>query len=241
MYRSVVLLSLLGAVSLEAQQAVAFTNVTVVPMDRERTLADQTVIIQNGRITTIGPSASTSVPQGVRTVDARGKFLMPGLAEMHAHVPGGNAPDDYVQRVLTLYLANGLTTIRSMLGHPRHLDMRAKAAKHEIFSPTIYTTGPSFNGNTANTIEAGIRMVNEQKQAGYDLLKIHPGIPRAVYDSIAATAHRVGIPFAGHVPADVGIVRALESRQATIDHVDGYIEALVPEEHREHAGQSVWF
>jgi imidazolonepropionase-like amidohydrolase len=241
MFRPLLVFSLLGAVPLAAQQAVAFTNVTVIPMDRERTLADQTVIVRDGRIATIGPSSSTQVPNGVRAVDARGKFLMPGLAEMHAHVPGGNAPDEYMQRVLTLYLVNGLTTIRSMLGHPRHLELRAKAEKHEVFSPTVYTTGPSFNGQTAQTVEAGVRMVNEQKQAGYDLLKIHPGIPRVVYDSIAATAHRVGIPFAGHVPADVGVVRALEARQATIDHVDGYIEALVADDKRANAGQSVWF
>jgi imidazolonepropionase-like amidohydrolase len=96
----------------------------------------------------------------------------------------------------------------------------------EIVAPTMYLSGPSFNGQTAATPEAASTRVTEQKKAGYDLLKIHPGVPRTAFDALAATADKVGIRFAGHVPADVGLRRALEAKFSTIDHLDGYIEAL---------------
>ena len=209
----------------QQSDVVAFTNVTVIPMDRERTLSGQTVIVRGDRIAEIGPANRVRVPDGATRIDGTGKFLMPGLAEMHAHIPGPNNPD-FQQRVLLMYLAGGVTTIRGMLGNPQHLTLRDQAARREIWSPTIFTSGPSLNGNSAPTPEVARRMVEEQKTAGYDLLKIHPGLSRATFDTMAATAQRVGIPFAGHVPVDVGIERALEARYASVDHLDGYVEWL---------------
>ncbi len=220
-----------------AGQVVAFTSVNVVPMDRETVLPDQTVVVRDGRVADIGPAARVSVPKDAVRVDGRGKFLMPALAEMHAHVPGGNASDEQIERVLFLYAANGIGTIRGMLGHPRHLALRERIAKGELWAPRLYTSGPSFNGNTARTIDVATAMVREQKAAGYDFLKIHPGVPRPVMDAVAAAAAEVGLFFAGHVPADVGLTRALELRQRTIDHLDGYIEAIA----RDGAPASQWF
>ncbi len=222
-------------------QTIAFTHATVIPMDRERSLSDHTILVRGDRIVEVGPSARVQIPSGATEVNAQGKFIIPGLAEMHAHVPGGQAINEFSTRVLALYVLNGVTTVRGMLGSPLHLQLRGTTASGEIFGPTIYTTGPSFNGNTAPTPEAGMQMVRDQKAAGYDLLKIHPGIPRAAYDSIAATATRLGIPFAGHVPADVGVRRAIEVKQITIDHLDGYLEAMVAADKRASAPASAWF
>jgi imidazolonepropionase-like amidohydrolase len=210
-----------------ADSVVAFVDVTVIPMDRERTIPRQTVVVRGGRIVAMGPSGRIKVPRGGVRVDGRGKFLIPGLAEMHAHIPGGETPDSVVERTLFLYVSGGITTIRGMLGHPRHLDLRARAARNELLSPTIYTSGPSLNGNSVPTPGAAARIVAEQKAAGYDFLKIHPGIGGEVFDTLAATAKRVGIRFAGHVPLEVGLARALETGYATIDHLDGYAEAMV--------------
>ena len=219
---------LLSALPLERPDSVVtFVDVTVIPMDRERTIPRQTVVVRGGRIVAIGPSNQVKVPAGGLRVDGRGKFLIPGLAEMHAHIPGGDTPDSLVERTLFLYVAGGITTIRGMLGHPRHLDLRARAARNELLSPTIYTSGPSLNGNSVPTPGAAARIVAEQKAAGYDFLKIHPGITGEVFDTLAATAKRVGIRFAGHVPLQVGLARALETGYATIDHLDGYVEAMV--------------
>jgi hypothetical protein len=136
-------------------------------------------------------------------------------------------PDSVVERTLFLYVAGGITTIRGMLGDPRHLALRTRASKNQLISPTIYTSGPSLNGNSATTPESAARIVTDQKAAGYDFLKIHPGLKREVFDTLAATAQRVGIRFAGHVPLQVGLARALDTRYATIDHLDGYVEAMV--------------
>ena len=210
-----------------ADSVVAFVGVTVIPMDRERTLPGQTVVVRGERIVAIGPSGRIKVPAGGRKINGRGKFLMPGLAEMHAHIPGGDTPDSLVERTLFMYVSRGITTIRGMLGHPRHLDLRARAASGGLLSPTIYTSGPSLNGNSVPTPGAASRVVGEQKAAGYDFLKIHPGINGEVFDTLAATAQRLGIRFAGHVPLQVGLERALETHYATIDHLDGYVEAMV--------------
>jgi imidazolonepropionase-like amidohydrolase len=210
-------------------------------MDRERSLPHRTVLVRGDRILAIGPTDQVRVAAGGLRVDGRGKFLIPGLAEMHAHIPGEPASNSVVERTLFLYVAGGITTIRGMLGHPRHLELRARAARGEIISPTIYTSGPSFNGNSVPTPESAARMVAEQKAAGYDFLKIHPGVKREVFDALAATAHRVGISFAGHVPLEVGLSRALEARYATIDHLDGYIEAMVREESPVSSAESKFF
>ena len=179
--------------------ATAFIGVNVLPMDKEALLSDQTVIVTDGKIASIAPSSAAQVPAGAVRIDGKGKFLMPGLGELHAHIPGGNAPDADVERTLFLYVANGVTTIRGMLGHPRHLVYRERVAKGDVLGPRIYTSGPSFNGNTAKTPDAAAAMVIEQQKAAYDLLKIHPGVPRDAFDAMAAKAGELKMPFAGHV------------------------------------------
>jgi imidazolonepropionase-like amidohydrolase len=206
---------------------VAFMDVTVIPMDRERTVPGQTVVVRGDKIVAMGRADRVKVPAGALRIDGKGKFLIPGLAEMHAHIPGGQAPDSVVERTLFLYVSGGITTIRGMLGHARHLELRDRAARGTLISPTIYTSGPSFNGNSVSSPEMASRMVTEQKAAGYDFLKIHPGLTREEFDAMASTAQRAGIKFAGHVPLEVGLPRALQARYASIDHLDGYVEAML--------------
>ncbi len=211
------------------QPTYAIVNVSVIPMDRERVLSGQTVVVQGDKIIAMGPAGSTQVPAGAVRIEGGGKYLIPGLAEMHGHIPPGQAvADTTIERILALFALNGVTTVRGMLGDPRHLPFRDKAARGEILSPTIYTSGPSLNGNSIKTGRDAIDSVTKYAQAGYDLLKIHPGIKRGVFDTVAATAKSVGIRFAGHVPLDIGIERAIELGYWTVDHFDGYIEGMVP-------------
>lgn len=205
---------------------IAFTHVTVVPMDSERVVENQTVIVEGDRIVAVGDADDVKVPEGAVVIDGSGKFLMPGLAEMHGHIPPPNAPAAFTESVLFLYVANGITTVRGMLGWPNQLDLRAKANKGEIVAPTLYLAGPSFNGNSINSPEEAVAKVEEQKEEGWDLLKVHPGLTVAEYDAMARTANDLGIRFGGHVPADVGLLHALEMNQETFDHLDGYVEYL---------------
>lgn len=206
--------------------AYAFVGVNVIPMDTERVLENQTVIVIDQRIVRIGPADEVEVPDGATSIDGSGLYLMPGLAEMHAHIPSSRAPEDYLKNTLFLYVANGITTIRGMLGEPSHLELRAQSAADEILAPRIYTSGPSLNGSSVGSTEQADQMVRDQKAAGYDFLKLHPGLSRADFDAIVAAADEVGIPFGGHISLDVGLARTLAAGQATIDHMDGYVEAL---------------
>src|SRR5690606_17660036 len=198
-------------------------------------LPAQTVVVRGERIATIGPAASVATPPGARVIDGGGRYLVPGLAEMHAHVPGG-ADARYLEEVLFLYVANGVTTARGMLGEPSHLALRERIQRHEVLGPRLYTAGPSLNNQSATSPEATARMVREQAAAGYDFIKVHPGPSRAAYDAAVAAALASSTRLAGHVPAEVGLQHALEAGQATIDHLDGYVEALTPPAQRSNPG-----
>lgn len=217
----------LGASTAAQNAPIAITNVTVLPMDGERTLADQTVIVEGGRIRAVGPSARTAVPAGATRIDGRGKFLMPGLAEMHAHVPPGNPTDEQLADIMFLYIANGVTTIRGMLGAPYQIELKAKLASGAMLGPRFFPAAPSLNGNSAPNPAAGVALVRSARETGYDLMKIHPGVSRETWDAATAEMRSIGMTFGGHVPMAVGVVHAIQSGIATIDHVDGYLEASV--------------
>jgi N-acyl-D-aspartate/D-glutamate deacylase len=222
-----------------ADSVVAFVDVTVVPMDRERTLPAHTVIVRGDRIVAMGPSRSTPVPRGARRVTGAGRYLMPGLAEMHAHVPGGGTSPETIRDLMFLYVANGVTTIRGMLGAPSQLELRAQLARGEVLGPTLYVGAPSLNGTSAPDAATAERLIRAHKAAGYDLLKLHPGLTVPAWDAIVRTGQEVGITYAGHVSAEVGLERALAGRQSTVDHLDGYLEGMAADsvQARVRAGQ----
>ena len=170
-------IAVLGLAPAAFGQTVVFENVNVIPMDRERVLERQTVVVRDGRITQIGPVAGTTAPAGATRVDGSGKYLMPGLAEMHGHLTANYLPDAAKADVLYLYVANGVTTVRAMLGNPEAITTRDAIAKGTLLGPKLYVAGPALNGKVAPTTADGERLVREQKQAGYDLLKILGGMP----------------------------------------------------------------
>ncbi len=203
-----------------------FTHVNVIPMNKEMIIPDQMVTIRDGRIISIKPTTKKKISSDNKVIDCTGKFLIPGLAEMHAHIPpvGDIEP---MKTVLKLFLANGVTTIRGMLGHPLHIELRDKVKDGSIMGPRIYTSGPSFSGKSVASPEQAAAMVIQQKHLGYDFLKLHPGLSKEIFLAIVKTAREEEIPFAGHVSADVGVWLAISSGYATIDHMDGFIEAMV--------------
>ena len=210
----------------QSPQTVAFTNVTVLPMDSNRVLANHTVLVAKDRITAVGPSKSVRAPEGALIVDGQGKYLMPGIAEMHGHIPPPTAPREFIDNVLFLYVAAGVTTVRGMQGAPGQLELREASKRGDIVAPNLYLAGPQFSGNSVTTPEEAVARVRQQKSEGWDLLKVQAGLTRPVYDAMAATAKEVGIRFGGHIPANVGVAHALEMGQETVDHIDGYAEEL---------------
>ncbi|CAN5648944.1 amidohydrolase family protein [soil metagenome] len=202
----------------------AFTNVNVVPMDSERVIADQTVVVRDGSITAVGPAATTAVPAGATTIDGTGRYLMPGLAEMHGHIPGANA--SLAEDVLFMYVAAGATTVRGMQGHPAQLELRESVRAGDIVGPRLDLAAPPLSGNIdAATAEQRVR---DAKAAGFDLLKVHEGLSADAYAAIARTARELDMPWGGHVSVHVGVPGALAARQSTIDHIDDYLDAMQP-------------
>ena len=212
---------------IEKDREVVFKSVNIVPMDRESIIQNQSVVVKNGKIQSIGASKKIKYNKNALVINAKGKYLMPGLAEMHAHVP---PIDDLepMKEVLLLFAANGITTIRGMLGHPKHLELRKMINSSEIISPRFFTSGPSLSGQSVQTQEQAIQVVKDEKQAGYDFLKIHPGLSKDNFDAMVRTANEQNIPFAGHVSFEVGVWKAIEAKQQTIDHMDAFVEGLTP-------------
>ncbi len=217
-----------------AVEPVAFINVNVVPMSSDTIIAEQTVVIRDGLIDTIGPVDAIPIPEDAKVVDGTDRFLMPGLAEMHAHVPQAGSPE--LDRYFALYVANGVTTIRGMLGHESHLRLRRNLETGVVFGPRLATSGPSLNGRTVSGPEDARRQVTAQHAAGYDFIKIHPGLKATEFDALADAANGLDMPFAGHVTVAAGVSRILEKGQATIDHLDGYFAALLPPGSHGHGG-----
>ena len=172
----------------------------------------------------ITPAENTTLPENAVRIEGKGKFLMPGLGEMHGHNPPLGSPEEFVETVYFLFVANGVTTVRSMLGWPGQLELREKVKRGELPGPTLYLAGPSFSGASIQSAAQAEARVREQKAEGWDLLKVHPGLKRDHYDAMARTAKEVGMRFGGHIPADVGLVHAIQQGQETVDHLDGYIE-----------------
>lgn len=210
----------------------AFVGVTVVPMESDRALAGQTVIVRGDRIVAMGASRSVNVPAGAVRVDGRGRYLMPGLIDMHAHLAQGTgAIGTPMGRLLALDLANGITTARSMGTPPAHivpaLEIRGRIAKGELTGPRLIVYAPSINGqNTPNGADA-VAKVQAAKAAGYDGIKTHGNLGRETFDSLIAAAKREGLPVAGHVTGDVGLMHAARAGQQ-LEHLDGWIPALLP-------------
>jgi cytosine/adenosine deaminase-related metal-dependent hydrolase len=198
-----------------ATSTLAFVDVAVVPMDSERVLAHQVVLVAGDRIAAWGPLGTLELPATARRIDARGKYLLPGLVDMHVHV---DEPSDFA-----LYLYKGFTTVRNMEGAPYHLRWREEIAAGRMLAPTLLTTGPFTNQPGIQTPEDARRAVLEQKAAGYDEIKVHGSLQRDAYDALTATARQVRMRVVGHAPRNLPFSAPLEDGQAELAHVEELI------------------
>src|SRR5215203_4347030 len=214
-------------------QTVAFTNVNVIPMDKERVLQNQTVLVKNGVIVELG--ARLKIPKNAQIIDGSGKYLMPGLVDMHTHLlsDGDDYPDSIAEDELKVMVANGVTTIRFMIGTPEQLVLRAKSGKGEIIAPTIYSASPHLTGKeqgndfVVNTPGEAREAVRKSKTAGYDFIKVTTFIKPEVYEAAVDEAAKQKIRVVGHADSRfVGVERAWKAKQQ-IEHLDGYLELLV--------------
>jgi imidazolonepropionase-like amidohydrolase len=202
-------------------------------MDKERVLPNQTVLIKNGVISEIG--AKVKIPKDAQIINASGKYLIPGLVDMHTHLlsDGDDYPDSIAEDELKVMVANGVTTIRFMIGTPEQLVLRARSAKGEIIAPTIYSASPHLTGREQGnnfvvaTPEEAREAVRKSKAAGYDFIKITTFIKAEVYEAAVDEAAKQNIRVVGHADSRfVGVERALKAKQQ-IEHLDGYMEMIL--------------
>ena len=227
----VLLLSFVGTFA----QTTAFVGVNVIPMDRERILANQTVIVKGGLIAEIGDAGKVKVPKDAGTVDGKGKYLIPGLVDMHTHLLSDSPeyPDSIAPDELRVMVANGVTTVRFMIGTPELLILRTRSAKGEIEAPTIFVASPHLTGReqgnnfVVNTPEEAREAVRKSKAAGYDFIKITTFIKAEAYEAAVDEAAKQNIRVVGHADSRfVGVERAWKAKQQ-IEHLDGYMELLL--------------
>ncbi len=198
----------------------AITNVAVVPMDRNRVLSDRTVVIHDGLIRTVGPSASVSTA-GMLTVDGSNRYLLPGLADMHVHysAPGESA----------LFLANGVTLVRNMAGAPFHLELQRQIQQRELPGPRIVTTSPIVDASdpglrtwhAADGPDAAKRLVSRMAVRGYQQCKILNSLSLESLKAICSQASANGLRVTGHCPDGATFEQAIEAGMSSFEHLTG--------------------
>jgi imidazolonepropionase-like amidohydrolase len=221
----VAVLSLAAPAAASPQTApppIAFVHVNLVPMDSERVLADQAVVVQGGLITALGPTADVTVPPEAQTIDGHGLWLLPGLIDSHMHLL---EPDE-----LSLYLANGVTTVRNMSGEPLHLWWRREIREGRMAGPTLETASPQFDSVPPEGTNRVIVKTREEAERAvdalatdYDLFKVYNGLTVEVYEGVADAARRHGARVVGHIPRAPGLDGVLAAGQASIDHAEEFL------------------
>ena len=233
-----------GLTAQQELRPIVFAHVTVIAVADNRPMVDQAVVISGNRIVAVGPTATVDVPKGSRMVTARDKFLIPGLWDMHAHLP-----DDSTTRALMfpLYLANGVTGLRDMWGDCESIcagtdsagiappALVVRAWKHDIAVGTLLGPrliaaghglvgpgGPGFPGTHAVADSAdAVAAVLHAKAQGADFLKVMGDVPPSAYFVLLRTARAHGLSVVGHVPAGVSPFVVSDSGQRSIEHLQG--------------------
>lgn len=214
-----------------AMEPLAITNMTVVPMVDARTLPGHTVVVEDGVIASVAPAAGTDPDAGARVIDGRDGYLIPGLADMHTHL----AMRDPDPAHLVLYLATGVTTIRSMSGAPSNAGWRSQVEDGALLGPTIFTAGPTLVAGLEDedpelvssqpiyvpgSVDDIVAEVRRQAAGWADLVKVYDGLPEDQYLAAIRTANEEGIYVAGHALDDATLDTILTSGINEIAHMD---------------------
>lgn len=235
--------------ALAPEPVLAIEHVDVIPMDREGVLEDRTVLVRGERIESLD---AREVPEGALRVDGRGKWLVPGLADMHTHfLSDESIAEEYVEAELDVILMNGVTTMRNPIGKPSHLRLRERIERGELDGPQLWVGSPQlcgkaypgvFLGRELKTEAAAREAVRDFKAEGYDFLKLTDFLTLPVYEAIHDEARKQGIRVFGHIGAEVPLRAAMEVGQQ-LEHLDGWLEMLLPEDapvRQSVSGYGVW-
>lgn len=223
----------------DGENSLAITHVAVIDMTGAGPLVDQTVVIEKQHITSLGPSDKTAIPRGARIFDAHGKFLIPGLVDMHVHLTAAGEPDGSRRFILPLLVANGITGVRDMGGYLESLvPLRKEIGEGKRLAPQIITPGPYLDGPSpsfqpsliiTNRAEAD-DAVRQLVARGVDFIKVQSLLSREAYFAIARAAQHEHISFVGHVPDRVTVAEAADARQHSIEHLTNVLRGCSRDE-----------
>ena len=214
--------------------SLAITHVTVIDVAakdaRSALIRDQTVIVTGDRITTLGKTGRVKVPAGARVIDAGGKYLVPGLWDMHVHLSLAT------ELALPALIANGVLGVRDMGGDLDQIDgWRRRISEGELLGPRIVRVGLVVDGQkqdapfrlTVTTADEARQAVLTLKRRGVDYIKVHNAVPREAYFALAEEARRQKIRFVGHIPKEVTPAEASGAGQLSIEHTESLFENIL--------------
>ena len=220
-------------------RVIAFLHATVIPMDRERTLRDHSVIVADGKIVAIGPTSKVKVPRGALRIDATGRYLVPAFCDMHVHLLGEAwnimmpreaqlaGKDIPFEDFLFPYVANGVTTVQELFGKPEQIGLRQRIDRGELIGPRIILAQtldgpkkawpPPLTTWVASPEEAR-QAVRQAKALGFDKIKVYSFLDRESYDAIVSTARELKMDVIGHIPMALSLEYVLDAGQKLIAH-----------------------
>lgn len=229
----------------QSSDTFVFTHVNVIPMTTQKVLMDQNVVVEAGRIRHIGPSSEVQPPGGALVIDGRGRFLIPGLTDMHVHLEGDawnimypagkgfTASEIDFEDILFIYVANGITTIDVLFAFPEHLPLREKINNDEVLGPRLILSRmidgagkawPPPLGVWINNPDEAEQAVLEAHRQGYDRIKVYSFLDRESYDRIMATARSIRMPVDGHIPFATSVEHVVSSGQNMIAHIEEVVK-----------------
>lgn len=227
------------ALAASVPDRIAFVHAAVIPMNEERILQDQTVIVIGGAIVEIGSASEIEVPEGTFVVDATDRYLLPAFCDMHVHLLGEAwnmmlPPEDQLSReevpwetFLFPYVANGVTTVQDLFSPPELLALRERIAQREVLGPRLILARmidaegkawPPPLGEWVASPEEASEAVRRAKKAGYDKIKVYSFLDQESYDAIVSTANELGMDVIGHIPMAVSVEHVLDAGQKLIAH-----------------------
>jgi imidazolonepropionase-like amidohydrolase len=238
-FLAVVILFLACSCSSHPPPSLAITHVTLVDATGAAPQTDMTIFLAEEQIAAIGASKSLFIPRKTKTLDGSGKFLVPGLVDMHVHLTGAGEPTGSRDFILPLLLANGITTVRDMGGDLESLiKLRHEIERGQLQAPRIFFAGPYLDGNppffqpsliVTNSAEA-TEDVHALISRGADFIKVQSNLSRDAYFAIADVCRSERIPFGGHVPDHVTASEASDAGQKSIEHLTGVLRACSSDE-----------
>lgn len=203
---------------------IVLSGVIIYVGGKEPLTRDQSIIIKNGEISSVSAQLTQTLNTDMTVFECKGCYVVPGIIEMHGHLPTRKYQGAEVDDLLTLFVTHGVTTVRSVLGAPAQLTLLNRIDNERLLAPDFVIAGPGFSGGNTKSVNEASALIDQYAQEGWQQVKVYNGLSKEVYDSIVKAAKARGMPVIGHVPRAVGLDHVLDAGQQTIEHLDGYLE-----------------